>query len=83
MKRNFIIANDCPNKEIILNNVEKINDFISKFKKYYSKYDKRLLTTKKKVVVNLKRGIVNVSIDFNKKHYGQCFRFYEDIVINY
>ena len=83
MKRNFIIANDCPNKEIILNNVEKINDFISKFKKYYSKYDIRLLTTKKKVIVNLKRGIVNVSIDFNKKHYGQCFGFYEDIVINY
>ena len=49
MAKNFIIVNDCPNSEIILNNVEKINEFINRFKQFYSRFDKRLLTTKKRL----------------------------------
>ena len=83
MTKNFIIVNDCPNSEIILNNVEKINEFINRFKQFYSRFDKRLLTTKKKVNVNLKNGVVNISIDFNKKHYGQCYGFNKELIYTY
>lgn len=48
MAKNFIIVKDCQNSEIILNNIEKINEFINTFKQFYSRFDKRLLTTKKK-----------------------------------
>lgn len=83
MAKKFIIVKDCPNSEIILNNIEKINEFINKFKQYYSRFDKRLLTTQKKVNVNLQNGIINISIDFNKKHYGQCYGFSRELIYTY
>lgn len=51
-----------------------INKTVKHFKDTYSKYgDKRLVTTQMKPNVSMKGKLIYVSMDFNKKHYGQAY----------
>ena len=51
-----------------------INKAVKHFKDTYSKYrDNRLATTKKKPNVSMKGKKIYMTIDFNKKHYGQLY----------
>ena len=47
---------------------------VQHFKEVYSRFDKRLATTKKKALVKFGREGFYVSMDFNKKHYGQFYQ---------
>lgn len=73
---NFNIINPMYNKAFLTSNKSKVESFIIQFKEYYSRFDKRLKTTKKKVNVNYAYPNINISIDFNKKHYSQCYNFF-------
>lgn len=46
---------------------------VQHFKRCYSHFEKRLATTKKKACVQLTENGFYVSINFNKKHYGQFY----------
>ena len=51
-----------------------INKAVNHFKGVYSKHgDKRLATTKMKPNVSMKGKLIYVSMDFNKRHYGQAY----------
>lgn len=51
-----------------------INKAVKHFKDTYSKHgDKRLATTKMKPKVSMKGKLIYVSMDFNKRHYGQAY----------
>ena len=51
-----------------------INKAVKHFKDTYSKHgDKRLATTKMKPNVSMKGKKIYMTIDFNKKHYGQLY----------
>lgn len=80
--KNFVIV-DSSKEWFFKANEEKIQAFIKQFKEYYSRFDKRILTTKKKVCVNWGNPFLNISLDFNGKHYGQCYNFFGGIDIVY